>query len=69
MEKTCCFFGHRKIEITEELQNRLLAIIENLIISENVTTFLFGSRNMRTPYCPRRCIRPAERLTQNVISL
>lgn len=51
MKKTCCFFGHRKIEITEELQNRLLAIIENLIISENVTTFLFGSRSQFDDLC------------------
>ena len=51
MEKTCCFFGHRKIEITEELKNRLLAIIENLIISENVTTFLFGSRSQFDDLC------------------
>ena len=51
MNKTCCFFGHRKIELTEELQNRLLTIIENLIVSENVTTFLFGSRSQFDDLC------------------
>ena len=42
---TCCFFGHRKIAETKELQNNLYEIIENLIISEKVDTFLFGSKS------------------------
>ena len=33
-EKTCCFFGHRKIDETEELKNRLYEIVENLIVNE-----------------------------------
>ena len=44
-EKTCCFFGHRKINETEELKNRLYEIIENLIVNEKVDTFLFGSKS------------------------
>lgn len=43
--KTCSFFGHRKIEITEELKQKLREIVENLIIYHNVRTFLFGSRS------------------------
>ena len=35
-EKTCCFFGHRKIEETEKLKNNLCEIIENLIVNEKV---------------------------------
>lgn len=38
------FFGHRKIEITEELCERLKQTIENLIL-DGVDTFLFGSRS------------------------
>ena len=43
--KTCCFLGHRKIEINEELTNQLHRIIENLITEKNVDTFLFGSKS------------------------
>lgn len=42
---TCCFFGHRKIQKTEELNNKLHGIIENLISTEKVDTFLFGSNS------------------------
>ena len=42
---TCCFFGHRKIDKTEELKNNLSKIIESLITDEKVDTFLFGSNS------------------------
>lgn len=41
---TCCFFGHRKIDETEELKSKLIEIIEKLIVDEKVDTFLFGRR-------------------------
>ena len=34
--KTCCFFGHRKIDETEDLKTNLFGIIENLIANEKV---------------------------------
>lgn len=43
--KTCSFFGHRKIELTEELKQKTKITIENLIVNHNVQTFLFGSRS------------------------
>ena len=43
--KICCFVGHRKIEITDELEQRVCDYIENLIVNENVKIFLFGSRS------------------------
>ena len=43
-EKSCCFFGHRTIKETEELKAKLYSTIENLIVNENVDTFLFGSK-------------------------
>ena len=43
--RTCCFFGHRKINETELLKNKLYNSIENLIVNQNVTTFLFGSKS------------------------
>ena len=50
-EKTCCFFGHRKIDETEELKNKLHEIIENLIENEKVDTFLFGSKSQFDDLC------------------
>ena len=50
-EKACCFFGHRKIEETEELKNNLRGIIENLIVNEKVDTFLFGSKSQFDDLC------------------
>lgn len=44
-ECTCCFFGHRKIEVTDEMVNRLRDIVEDLIVVKNVNTFLFGSKS------------------------
>ena len=48
---TCCFFGRRKIDETEELKNKLCGIIENLIVSEKVDTFLFGSKSEFDDLC------------------
>ena len=41
--KVCSFFGHRKIEITEELKEKVKEVIEDLIVNYNVFTFLVGS--------------------------
>ena len=48
---TCCFFGHRKIDETDELKNNLLKITENLIANEEVDTFLFGSKSEFDSLC------------------
>ena len=45
IENTACFFGHRKINETEELKSKLIEIIEKLIVDEKVDTFLFGSKS------------------------
>lgn len=47
----CCFIGHRKINETEELKNGIYKIIENLIVSKNVNTFLFGSKSQFNSFC------------------
>ena len=44
-EKVCSFFGHRKIEITEQLEQKVTEVVEDLIVNHNVQTFLFGSRS------------------------
>ena len=43
--RTCCIFGHRTINETEELRTQLRAAIERLITDEGVDTFLFGSKS------------------------
>ncbi len=50
-EHTCCFFGHRKIEVTDELVNRLNEIVEDLINEKKVDTFLFGSKSQFDKLC------------------
>ena len=45
MNNTCCFFGHRTINETEELRTKITEAVERLITDENVDTFLFGSKS------------------------
>ena len=51
MGKSCCFFGHRKIEHTEELKKQIYENTEKLILNENVDTFYFGSRSEFNSLC------------------
>ena len=44
-ENTCCFFGHRTINETEELRTKITEVVERLITDEKVYTFLFGSKS------------------------
>lgn len=48
---TCCFFGHRKTDVTDELINRLNKIVEVLIKEGKVDTFLFGSKSEFNDLC------------------
>ncbi len=48
---TACFFGHRKIDETEDLKANLYGIIENLIVNEKVDTFRFGSKSEFDDLC------------------
>lgn len=49
--KICCFLGHRKIEITFALKEKLKNVIENLIVEQGVRTFLFGSKSLFDDLC------------------
>ena len=51
MNNTCCFFGHRTINETDELRTKLTDSIEKLITDENVDTFLFGSKSEFDSLC------------------
>ncbi len=50
-KKVCSFFGHRKIKITQELIVKLKTTIEDLILKENVSIFLFGSNSEFNDLC------------------
>lgn len=50
-ENTCCFFGHRTINETEELKAKLYKTVESLVVNENVDTFLFGSKSRFDSLC------------------
>jgi len=39
------FLGHRKIEVSDELLNRMKEVVENLITEKKIDTFLFGSKS------------------------
>ena len=43
--QTCCFFGNRTINETDELRTKITEAVERLITYENVDTFLFGSKS------------------------
>lgn len=49
--KTCSFFGHREIEETQDLKQRLYECIEDLILNNHVGTFLFGSKSDFNSLC------------------
>ncbi len=50
-EQTCCFFGHRKIKHTKDLEIAILENAESLITKKNVSTFLFGSKSAFDDLC------------------
>ena len=51
MEKTCCFIGHREINETDVLREKLSVAIERLIVDENINTFFFGSKSEFDDLC------------------
>lgn len=50
-DNTCCFFGHRKINDTEDLRRKISEKVETLIVDENIDTFLFGSKSQFNSLC------------------
>ena len=58
---TACFIGHRKINKTEDLKIRLWDLIEDLILNQNVTTFLFGSKSGFNYLCEDTLIKAKEK--------
>ena len=50
-DKACCFFGHRKINETPELIERITKEIEFLITENEVSVFYFGSKSRFDDLC------------------
>lgn len=50
-KKICCFIGHRKIKVTDNLKEVLYGIIQTLVLQENVDTFFFGSKSQFNDLC------------------
>ena len=50
-KNSCCFFGHRKIDESPELVEKLTKAIENLITDKNVYIFYFGSKSEFDSLC------------------
>lgn len=48
---TCCFIGHRTVQITDELIDELLSTITELITERGVSAFIFGSRSQFNSLC------------------
>lgn len=51
VNNTCCVFGHRTINETQDLRAKITDVIERLIADENVDTFLFGSKSRFNSLC------------------
>lgn len=51
LSKSCSFIGHRKIEQTDKLEQKIKEIVEKLIVENNVSLFLFGSRSAFDDLC------------------
>ena len=49
--KVCCFIGHRKIEKSIELKQRVEETIKDLIENKGMNIFLFGSRSEFDDLC------------------
>ena len=49
--KTCCFIGHRNVEGTPALRERLKGVVRRLITEKGVSRFLFGSKSLFDDLC------------------
>ncbi|MBO5224514.1 MAG: hypothetical protein J6C23_08400 [Clostridia bacterium] len=49
--KSCAIIGHRNIEVTEELKERIYSAVYDLIQNKGVKNFLFGSRSEFNSLC------------------
>ena len=48
---SCCFFGHRDVVWTEELERVIYFLVKRLILEENVVKFYFGDHSHFVTLC------------------
>ena len=48
---TCCFIGHRTIEETNALKEKVYTCVEKMITELHIDTFLFGSKSRFNDLC------------------
>ena len=53
--KICSFFGHREVVDKENVYNQVLKLVENLIVNEDFSIFLFGGYGEFDDLC-RQCV-------------
>lgn len=51
VNRSCCFFGHRAIDESEELKIEISRIVSDLIENKGVNTFFFGSKSRFNSLC------------------
>ena len=51
MDNVCCFIGHRNVEQTPELRQKLTNIVRWLITEKGVSRFLFGDKSSFDDFC------------------
>ena len=52
--KICCFFGHRKINNSENLKTKVYEAVENLILNHGVKTF-YSAVKVNLTVCVGAC--------------
>ncbi|MBE7026808.1 MAG: DUF1273 family protein [Ruminococcaceae bacterium] len=65
MNKICCFSGHGKISYTDDVYEKLINLIEDLITNENVSEFWVGNYGN----FDRLCAHAVRSLKQKHLSL
>ncbi len=48
---TCCFIGHRTIEETNAVKEKVYTCVEKMITELHIDTFLFGSKSRFNELC------------------
>lgn len=62
--KSCCVIGHKEIDWSVELEERVEKVVEDLIVNFNVTHFLFGSKSEFNALCHKVVTRLKEKYPQ-----
>lgn len=65
---TCCFIGHRKVENKDKIEKELFNIVKQLIIDEDISIFLFGSRSEFNDLC-YKVVSELKQVSPNILRI